>query len=171
MGILKVNPDIDGEFTVASIVYFEWRLVDCYEWLRETLMNLKLDLFYEERQVLLFHRLIWIVCFSKTANIRTPFMRKREVVTGHVHILAHLLSHRSNDDRHAYFLAFHPFDLDELFGMGGHHHGAVQATFLKGRHSHLSVLTDHLLIYKRKLLCNAIIVVHLWRQRHIIVQV
>ena len=61
MRVLKVNPDVDWELTVARVVYFERRFINRNERLREALMDLKLDLFYEERYVLLLHGIVRII--------------------------------------------------------------------------------------------------------------
>ena len=129
MRVLKVNPDVDWELTVARVVYFERRLVNRNERLREALMDLKLDLFDEERYVLLLHGIIRIVRLPEATNVSAPFVCQREVVARHVHILAHLLSHGAYDNGHADFLAFNTFDLNQFLLLSGHH-GAVETTIL-----------------------------------------
>lgn len=75
MWVLEVNPNVDWELAVACIVYLKRRLVYRDEWLREAFVYLKLDLFYQEGQVLLLHGVIRIVGFSETTNVGAPFVR------------------------------------------------------------------------------------------------
>ena len=67
--VLEVDCYCDWKFSVTCIMDFERGLIDCYEWLWETFVDLKVDLFNKEREILLFHRMTPVLICGRSRGV------------------------------------------------------------------------------------------------------
>ena len=90
--VLKVDGDVARELTVSTIMDFKRSLCHSDKGLWESLVNLELDLLYQETQVLL---LSFRVCaVLEASNVATPLVSQRNVVVD-VDVLPQLLTNRA----------------------------------------------------------------------------
>ena len=106
-----MNCNCDWKLAVSRVVDFKRRFTDRDQRIWETLMDLKFDFLNQERQILLFCKIIGQVCFFETSYICAPFMRQLPIMNPrNINGSFQCLSYRANDHRNSYLNSWYSPD-------------------------------------------------------------